>query len=332
MEGELLSLRQNFVIIIFVFICAGTIVLSFNSRFGDDGRFDNSRLANDKKSQESYFKKADYYLIGIGRENFHLFSDELIHNQGLGELILTGPNGVLFSKEGEPVYYSANSGFFKVGTNNLHLKESVNLRSKEALINSDELIYTDKHKRVEAIGNVFSKTQNMDELYEVRIKSEKMTYFPLKKIAHYNGNVDGKIERKRVYEQPVFFKSDKLKLSMLDKKADLDGNVFLQKQEVKAQSLRGEIFLENYNKKLKYFALYDDVIIKEIVAPPGKPSFERKAFSEKLEGYTSEGLIVLLGYPKVYQRRDVLKGNVIILRENNETIEVDDANTNFKLR
>ena len=61
-------------------------------------------------------------------------------------------------------------------------------------------------------------------------------------------------------------------------------------------------------------------------------TFERRAFGEKLEGMMSESKIILTGYPKVFQQNDVITGNKIVLRENNEVVEVDDANTNFILR
>jgi lipopolysaccharide export system protein LptA len=57
----------------------------------------------------------------------------------------------------------------------------------------------------------------------------------------------------------------------------------------------------------------------------------RKAFAEKLEGLISEKKIILTGLPKVFQQKDVIKGNRITIRENIETVEVDDANTNITL-
>jgi len=71
--------------------------------------------------------------------------------------------------------------------------------------------------------------------------------------------------------------------------------------------------------------LYDDVKVVERVETE-RATFERKAFSEKLEGISSEEMVILTGYPKVYQLDDFIKGNKIILRENNEVVEVDDAN------
>lgn len=63
----------------------------------------------------------------------------------------------------------------------------------------------------------------------------------------------------------------------------------------------------------------------------GRDLIERRAFAERLEGFMSENLVVLTGYPKVFQQQDVIKGNRIILRENNEVVEVEDANTNFRI-
>src|SRR5690606_35662995 len=120
-------------------------------------------------------------------------------------------------------------------------------------------------------------------------------------------------------------------LNLNDQHITLDGDVEMKKQQLTAQARRGEIFLENYNKKLKYYVLYDDVKLREKVVARGE-RLERKAFAEKLEGVMSEDRIILTGFPKVLQRGDIIKGNRITLRENNVIVEVEDANTNFKLR
>ena len=63
-----------------------------------------------------------------------------------------------------------------------------------------------------------------------------------------------------------------------------------------------------------------------------KKRFIRRAFSEKLEGLARDNKLILTGYPKVFQLNDIIKGNVITLRGNNEVVEVDDANTHFKIQ
>ena len=111
----------------------------------------------------------------------------------------------------------------------------------------------------------------------------------------------------------------------------MKGNVSIKKENLDGYANRGEVYLENYNKKLKYYALYDDVRLQEKLVNNGRP-LVRKAFAEKLEGLIGEKKIILTGLPKVFQERDVIKGNRIIIRENIETVEVDDANTNLILK
>ena len=146
----------------------------------------------------------------------------------------------------------------------------------------------------------------------------------------YRGGVNGLVKRKRIYEESLSFKADLLTFNAPQSLVEMKGNVAFKKENLDAFANRGEVFLENYNKKLKYYALYDDVKLQERLVNNGKPMI-RKAFSEKLEGLMSEKKIILTGLPKVFQERDVIKGNKIMIRENVETVEVDDANTNIIL-
>ena len=95
---------------------------------------------------------------------------------------------------------------------------------------------------------------------------------------------------------------------------------------------RGEIYLDNQSKKLKYYTLFDDVKVIEKLKINENQLIERKAFGEKLEGIISEDKLILTGSPKVLQEDDVVKGNKITLRENNEVIEVEDASSNFTVK
>ena len=135
-----------------------------------------------------------------------------------------------------------------------------------------------------------------------------------------------------VYEEGIDFSSQELMAMMKKSVVELKGDVFLKKQQLNARSLRAEIFLENYNQKLKYYALSDDVKVVEKVAIGDGKFITRKAFAEKLEGYAQEKKIILTGYPKVYQQEDIIKGNKITMIENNEVIEVDDSSSSFNIK
>ena len=120
---------------------------------------------------------------------------------------------------------------------------------------------------------------------------------------------------------------------------DKDGNRSLEisykngkKHGIKRKFNGGVLaFLENYNNTLKYFALYDDVKVKEVLNLQGREVI-RKAFSEQLEGFPGKSKVILTGYPKVIQEDDTIVGNKIILRWNNEVLEIIDANSNLKVK
>ena len=140
----------------------------------------------------------------------------------------------------------------------------------------------------------------------------------------------GKVKRRRAYEESLSFKTNKLTFFTRKNLAKLDGRVVLKYRNFEGKAQRGNIFLENYNKDLSYFVLNDDVKVIENFKMKGK-KVTRKAFSEKLEGFPKKSLIILTGYPKSY-KADAIVGNKIILRWNNEVLEIIDANSNLKLK
>jgi lipopolysaccharide transport protein LptA len=185
-------------------------------------------------------------------------------------------------------------------------------------------------KHMEATGNVKTNSLDAKTKDQLSITSDFAVYRPEQEFFEYQKNVRGLVQRARQYEENVTFKTDLLTLSGPESLVEMKGNVAFKKGNLDASSNKGTVFLENYNKKLKYYSLSDDVRLQETLTMDGKP-LVRKAFAEKLEGFISEKRVVLTGLPKVFQGRDVIKGNRIIIRENIETVEVDDANTNITL-
>ncbi len=298
----------------------------------DESVFKSSGQQVSSAMVESYMKNINFYRYKLGSKNIHLNSEEVVNNQITGQLITKNPNGVVVEDNTDPMYYSGDSGFFNKSIGQLNINGNVEIRTGDTIANSQRLIYRQSVDIVDLYGDVKTVNNNNKKLYRLVVNSDKAKYRKKIGILNYVGNVNGQIRRRRKYEAPVFFKSNRLDFFENEMRGDLLGEVEIKKLDTLATSRRGELFLENYNKKLKYFALYDDVVVKQDVSPIDGTPFVRTAFSEKLEGYPSEGLIVLLGYPKVNQKQDVIKGNIIILRDNNETIEVDNANSNFRLK
>ena len=307
------------------------IVMSFYINL-DESVFASSKQKLSSSMVENYLKNINFYRYKEGSKKIHLNSEEVVNNQMTGQMITNNPNGVIVEDGDDPLYYSGDSGFFNKSIGQLNLNGNVEIRVNDTIANSERLIYRQSDEVIDLIGNVKTKTNNQNMLYRVLINSDKAKYLKAKGILKYRDNVDGVVQRKRKFELPIFFKSDKLDFFELDMRADLLGNVEITKQQTVATSRRGEIFLENYNKKLKYYVLYDDVKLEEKLKLKNGNFETRRAYAEKLEGHRRSGKIVLTGAPRVEQGGDIIKGYQITLRENVELVEVDDSQSSFKLK
>ncbi len=327
-------LRQGLLVITFIIVCLG---LASGSQFISWKR--DSQLLNNNTSEvsaadsESYFKKINYFIFKDKKPYLQLDAIELTLNTLTERTAFLDPVGVFYTQKQEPVHYEGKRGVLIRSEGHLQLDEQVKIRLKSSVMDSDQVIYYFNKDLMVSTGDVKTKTITNGNEEKIFINSDKVTSWTKTEKSRYTGNVKGHIKRNKAYEENIYFSSNILDLNTATSFAELKENVRIKKQQLKASSLRGEIFLENYNKKLKYFVLYDDVkVVEKVMLEGSTESFDRRAFAEKLEGFMSDGLMVLTGYPKVFQQSDVIKGNKIILRENNEVVEVDDANTNFILR
>lgn len=281
-------------------------------------------------TQESYLSDVFYYQLNESQRGLELKAFELVMQPTRERTSFFSPQGKAYTEEQKPIFYRAQRGVHYEKKSELHLWEDVELKSDTHLAKASELSYKIKTDDLWAQGDVSTESLYGEDPDYVYVEADQMQGQPLAGLAQYSGNVKGRVERQKAYEPPLHFASDELKVDLDADKIEMLGDVSVRKQDLTATSLRGEIFLENYNKKLKYYALYDDVKVVERIRLGGTIQ-ERKAFAEKLEGLMSENLVVLTGYPKVFQGQDVIKGNRIVLRQNNEVVEVEDANTNFML-
>lgn len=329
--------RQYTIIIFFVVITLGVSIYSYFARYDDGSKsvVDAGAIKKNDEIDESYFKTVDYYLIDNGKPFLHLESTELTLSKQNTEVVGFNPDGVIYRRdeagvEEEPIYFNSKNS--RVFTNNkeLYLQDEVEIKVANSNLKSDKVTIFNSGRHLEAEGNVRTHSLDLKTNDQILITSNFALYRPKEQFFEYQRNVKGTIQRKRQYEESVSFTTDLMTLEGLKSEVEMKGNVTFKKGNLDASSNQGTVFLENYNKRLKYYSLSDDVRLQESLVVGGKP-IVRKAFAEKLEGLISEKKIILTGLPKVFQEKDVIKGNRITIRENIETVEVDDANTNITL-
>lgn len=321
--------RHDFICMAFVFISLAIILAGLLNLTEEKSQ--QKLVTAAPVSKDSYFKGIDYYVVSDGSNSFYLSADEFLRNPVSGKNTFFVPRGRFYVPGGKEATFDAQRGVFTEENKKMFLEGNVSVRSGRALMGSEQIIYHIDGDQIEFKGNVESRVSdekgNLVAISSLQAKSQ-----PGKGENVYFGRVKGKVVRKRSYEEGIKFQADRMSFDTHKNNIMMNGDVTLTKQGLIVNGRRGEIFLQNYSKRLKYFALYDDVKVKEYVRRAGGKSHHRRAYAEKLEGIMAEDKIVLTGYPKVYQRQDVIKGNRITLRENNEVVEVDDASTDLTIK
>ncbi len=316
--------------------------MSSYSFYGSFGSYDGkSNSVNDKfdlkngSGEESFFKTVDLYLVDKTKPFLKLEASELILTKMNSIILGFQTTGTVFrhnnqNVEVEPIYFKGENSRLEVNEKQLFLNKDVTINMNTSVLDSDKVKITNNGAIIEAEGHVQIKTTDLKTNDKININSDFVLYKTQEEFFEYRQNVKGSITRKRQYEENVSFATDLLTLTGHKGEIDMRGNVSFKKDNLDVFANQGTVFLENYNKKLKYYSLSDDVRLQERLVMDGKPMM-RKAFSEKLEGFISEKKIILTGLPKVFQNKDVIKGNRIIIHETIETVEVDDANTSIMI-
>jgi lipopolysaccharide export system protein LptA len=139
------------------------------------------------------------------------------------------------------------------------------------------------------------------------------------------------MQRKKKHEGKLSFSSTTMNLDGEKSVAYLDGGVRVIRDSYDITAGKAEMFLDNYNKNLKYFVLNDDVKLSEKIQGPEGLQV-RKAFAEKLEGFGREQKMILSGAPRVEIGKDIIKGYRITIRENVDLVEIDDAMSDVQVK
>jgi LPS export ABC transporter protein LptC/lipopolysaccharide transport protein LptA len=280
--------------------------------------------------EKTIFEGVRYFALSSGEKTLSLDASQLqiVDNE---KMFFEFPIGSIFN-EGKEIKYKSENGEFEIEKAKLQLSGDVELRSQQGFYKSERFSYDRNNDLVSAKREVESEIVDVNTLDKINIKAVGMNLWPGQKKAEFRGNVNGEIKRKRRYEEGMQFKSSKLQIDLLNSLISLNGNVQILRSNYDLRALRGEIFLENYNKKLKYYVLYDDISLRESMTDKNGQSLERRAYAQKLEGHMATRRIILSGAPRVEQGNDVIKGYQITLREDADIVEVDDSQSRFELK
>ncbi|MFP5385206.1 MAG: LPS export ABC transporter periplasmic protein LptC [Bacteriovoracia bacterium] len=276
-------------------------------------------------------EKLDYFHLKEGSPIMSLSATKM-RSQGEEVAEFEVPKGVYnYQQKKKTIKYSAEEGIYQKKREVLTLTGDVKVSSDEAQYFADSIKYFFTKDQIIGTGNVKFEGEDLKSRDYVTVTSESMHARPEKQLTTFKGNVKGNMQRKKKYEGKMIFSSHELQLDGNKSLAHLEGDVRMKRDNYDITAGKADIYLENFNKSLKYFVLNDDVKLTEKLQTNEGPQ-ERKAFAARLEGFGREEKMVLSGAPRVEMGSDVIKGYRITIRENVDLIEVDDAMSDVQVK
>jgi lipopolysaccharide export system protein LptA len=266
-------------------------------------------------------KKPYLYLEA---EHMKSFNDKEIH--------FKLPRGEYFFQPNQgPIKYYALTGVYWPKKEILSLKTNVELIQEKSKYSANSFIYFLKKDLIEGDGSIHFHGVDEKTNDKITVFSSRMNARPGHEEAEFFGQVKGVIERRKKFEGKTDFSGNELVLNGKTSEAHIKGEVEIKRENYVVKSGVADIYLENFNKSLKYFVLNDDVKVVETLNTPSGP-VTRKSFSERLEGFSKDEKLILTGAPRVESGRDVIKGYKIIIRENSDLVEVEDAMSDVEVK
>jgi len=292
-----------------------SISLDEGSKLTDNSEISNLEYFNIKHKNKTISLVADF--MATKDEDFMYFKK---------------PKGVFYTaKTMTPINYQSEIGHYLKKKNQLKLLKNVEVKSEDSSYLAQEMQYLISKDLLIGKGDIRFSGVDLKSGDTLTINSVEMKAKPLKKLADFKGDVHGQIERKRKFEGRTNFKAQELVVNGPESLIHLQGDVSIKRDNYVVTSGEADIYLENYNKKLKYFVLNDDVKVTEKIETP-QGVILRRSFSERLEGFTKEEKMILSGAPRVETGKDVIKGYKITIREKSELVEVEDAISDVEVK
>ena len=318
------------IIIILVYLAANLFIVVGSLGMKSEG-FNTASAVKSVAPEFTEILSLDYFHLKDGIPQMSLSASKM-RSQGEEIAEFELPQGVYnYQEKNKTIRYSADQGVYKKQKELLTLDGKVEVSSDEANYFADRIKYYFKKDLVIGNGNVKFEGDDLKSKDHVTITSESMRANPNSQLSKFKGNVKGTMERKKKYEGSMTFRSDELHLDGNNSLAQLQGNVHMHRQNYDITGGKADMYLENFNKSLKYFVMNDDVKVTEKLQT-NEGVQQRKAFAERLEGFGREQKLVLSGAPRVEMGKDVIKGYRITIRENVDLIEVDDAMSDVQMK
>ncbi|MBY0518079.1 MAG: LPS export ABC transporter periplasmic protein LptC [Bacteriovoracaceae bacterium] len=288
-----------------------------DENWGEDSKAILSEVPNEMTELE-------YFHLDHGRAAMSLSADSM---QSIGEEVASfiRPRGTYApDKKQSAVTYQAMSAEYVKARDSLKMLGEVKIDHEASHYQADQVTYYPKKDLMTGKGHIVIDYTFQKSQQKIHMTSNSMKAKPKQDWAKLVGNVESVTTPKFKHQEGLNMKANEMELQGLNAQVSLKESVYFKRGGMIVTARNGEIFLEQTNKKLKYFILNDDVKVTETLMDANGMPLKRNASAERLEGF-GQDKVVLSGAPRVVQGKDTIKGYRITMREKMEFIEVEDA-------
>jgi lipopolysaccharide export system protein LptA len=279
-----------------------------------------------RMEQIDYFNLKDNKpLISLAANSMESFGEDYVN--------FVNPKGEYITPQDQkPIHYQAQRAEYEKKSDRLNLNRLVTLTKEESRYSGDSLTYWLKKDLLVGKGDVEVFSVDKKKGQQVQMRADRMKAYPGKKMSSFYPLAKGEVVDLKRHTPKIFLTAGLVDMDGIKQLIMLKNGVQFDRGDMSLSARKGDIFLENQNKRLKYLVFNDDVKLKEKLKLKSGEEVIRKGFSERLEGFGLDESFVLSGAPRVEQGADVIKGYKITLREKMEFIEVDDAMSDIETK
>lgn len=242
--------------------------------------------------------------------------------------------GLFFQKNQDDLYFQGDQVTLEKtdasSQYTVKMNDIVKITLPHSDILADTVFYNPNTHYLYAQGNVSSTHRNPKEGGWLKVQSQFAEAWLDRQEIHFRNQVRGQVEQKYSAGNEIRFQTKRLNMDIRAQRIKLKEGVSFQRGEIRASAQQGEIHLTDHNKKLKYYTLFDDVSIVTKFKKNGISKM-RRAYGEKLESYTKDRKIILLGSPRLIQGENVINASQITFFEDTDTVAIDDPVARLKL-
>ncbi len=290
------------------------------------------------KESSTVIEQVDYFGHQPESSDIELQASRVIMN-GQSQTLFYFPKGHWVNlRNQQKTNYAAQEGILKHEEKKIILEGDIFIGSEQGEFRAYKATLDQFKNTLKAQGDVRWFYKDNLNKQNLEVKADKSESDFNKEYTLFTGKIESILSPWQKFIPVLKLKAQQMEAFKKDSLLKVDGDVWLQRGQMEITARRGEVYLENQVKKLKYLVLNDDVklieklpIASQSDGANSASGQNRQAYAERLEGFPDQRF-VLSGAPRVVQGQDIIKGYKITIKEKAESIEVEDAISDVKVK